>query len=210
MLLFGFSLMAQVDSVQFTNDFRMREGIYLSYADFRNNTPLDKATIKSKANKEQLDFFGKLLDEQEEVVYVKEGKENTVLTDILWGYCQNSTIYIMFHDNFCRIPLFGNLSRFVGIIEIARTPYYGPGITHNNGLITAPAQVKTRETRQFIFDFYTGEFWEYGLDNLKEILIRDPKLYAEFTAYKRRKQKKLIPQYIRKYNEAHPVSFPKN
>ena len=52
------------DSIAFTKDFRLYEGLYLGYQDFRYNWPIPKEKIITKINKDQLDFYSKLIEEE--------------------------------------------------------------------------------------------------------------------------------------------------
>ena len=188
----------------------MKEGIYLYYIDFRNNSPIQKNNIQSKLDKEQLDFLTKITDENDTITYLLQGKELKINTDSIWGFCQNNTVYLNYQKNFCRIPVFGNISHFIAVIEITSNPYYNNNPSYYNyGIGGATMPVKTKEVRQFILDFYSGNVVEFNNANFKEILSRDKKLYTEFTALKKRKQKDQIGIFLRRYNDAHPVFFPK-
>ena len=60
-LSFNANLRAQ-DSVIYSKDFRLYEGIYINYEDLRFNWPIDKEKIITNLPKEQLDFFSKLVE----------------------------------------------------------------------------------------------------------------------------------------------------
>ncbi len=59
-------------------------------------------------------------------------------------------------------------------------------------------------------DFYTGNRVDFNLENLENMLKRDDEIYKEFMALSRKKKKEQANRFIRKYNEKHPVYFPKN
>ena len=209
LLTTGFSF-AQSDSVQFDRNFVLSEGIYLNYFDFRTNQPISKEVIKSKEDKTQLDFLGKTIDKSGYIAFSFEGITHIINTDSIWGYCQNNTIYINYAHNFCRVPVFGNISHFIATVEvIVNNNFYGGPYYSSYGMNASGMPLKTKEIRQFMLDFYSGQIVEFDLDNMLIILSRDKKLYDEFTALKRRKQKDMMGLYIRKYNEAHPISYPK-
>ncbi len=200
---------AQNDSIPFTKNFRLNEGIYLSYSAFRENNPIPKHAIKSKENRDQLEFITKTLEDQEEITFVYNGKDSTLKTDSLWGYCQNNTLYLKYYSNFCRIPVFANLSRFIAVIDVLRTAPNAVNYVNNPmGIPMPPTQVKAHETRQFIFDFYTGEIIDYDLENFKELLTRDQALYKEFSSLRKHQQKKMFQVYLKRYNDMHTIFFP--
>lgn len=202
---------AQTDSVAYGTDFVLKEGIYLSYTDFRKNNPVPKDAIQSKEDKTQLDFIGKAVAENKEITLVYNGNENKLETSKLWGYCQNNALYLNYEGKFYRVPVFGNISHFLGTIEVVNyNNYYGGygmgmgGYPYGGGGM----YVKQRETRQFIFDFYSGDIMEYTLANVEMLVSRDLKLYEEFMQFKKKKRRELMMMYVRKYNAAHPVYFP--
>lgn len=209
LLFFCFSqfLVRAQDSVAYTKDFRLYEGLYLSYQDFRYNWPIPKEKISTKINKDQLDFYSKLVEEQEMIDYTeRDGAEAKVKTEKVWGYCQNNMIYINQDNNFFRIPVFGAVSNFIGTVEVVGySPGYDPFM---NAPINSTA-AKTREIRQYLFDFYSGEIVQFSIEKLEEFLKRDEVIYKEFSALNKKKKKEFATKYIRMYNEKHAVYFPK-
>jgi hypothetical protein len=195
------------DSVAYTKDFRLYEGLYLSYQDFRYNWPIPKEKINTKINKDQLDFYTKLLEEQEMIDYTeRDGAEAKVKTEKVWGYCQNNIIYINQNNNFFRIPVFGSISNFIGTVEVVGySPGYDPFM---NAPINSTAS-KTREIRQYLFDFYSGEIVEFSIEKLEEFLKRDEAIFKEFSTLNKKKKKEFATKYIRMFNEKHTVYFPK-
>lgn len=195
------------DSVAYAKDFRLYEGLYLSYQDFRYNWPIPKEKINTKINKDQLDFYSKLLEEQEMIDYVeRDGAEAKVKTEKVWGYCQNNIIYINQDNNFFRIPVFGAISNFIGTVEVVG---YSPGYDPFMNAPMNSTAAKTREIRQYLFDFYSGEIVQFSIEKLEEYLKRDEAIYKEFSTLNKKKKKEFATKYIRMYNEKHVVYFPK-
>lgn len=195
------------DSVAYAKDFRLYEGLYLSYQDFRYNWPIPKEKINTKINKDQLDFYSKLLEEQEMIDYLeRDGAEAKVKTEKVWGYCQNNIIYINQDNNFFRIPVFGAISNFIGTVEVVG---YSPGYDPFMNAPMNSTAAKTREIRQYLFDFYSGEIVQFSIEKLEEYLKRDEAIYKEFSALNKKKKKEFATKYIRMYNEKHVVYFPK-
>lgn len=194
------------DSIPFTKDFRLYEGLYLGYQDFRYNWPIPKEKIITKINKEQLDFYSKLI-EQEFIEYTeRDGSVTKMKSEQVWGYCQNNIIFINQDKNFYRIPVFGAISNFIGTIEVTNySPGYDPFM---NAPIGSNAN-KVREIRQYLFDFYSGEITPFNIEKMEEYLKRDEVIYNEYNALSKKKKKELATKYIRMYNEKHLVYFPK-
>ena len=87
------NLMSQ-DSIPFTRDFRLYEGLYLNYQEFRVNWPIPKEQIITTINKDQLDFYSKLI-EQDIIEYKeRDGSITKIQSNRVWGYCQNNIIFI--------------------------------------------------------------------------------------------------------------------
>lgn len=194
------------DSIMYNKDFRFYEGLYLSYQDFRYNWPIPKEKIITKINKDQLDFYSKLTESDMIEFEERDGSLSKIEPSKVWGYCQNNIIFINQGKNFYRIPVFGAISNFIGTVEVVN---YSPGY---DPFMNAPMNsraYKTREIRQFLFDFYSGEIVPFSLDKIEEYLKRDEAIYKEFTSLSRKKRKDQATKFIRLYNEKHPVYFPK-
>lgn len=203
---FGFTKLKAQDSIAFTKDFRLYEGLYLGYQDFRYNWPIPKEKIITKINKDQLDFYS-ILIEQEFIEYTeRDGSVSKVKSEQVWGYCQNNIIFINQDKNFYRIPVFGAISNFIGTAEVVN---YSPGYDPFMNAPMSSNAVKTREIRQYLFDFYSGEIAPFNIEKLEEFLKRDEVVYKEFMTLSKKKKKELATKYIRMYNEKHLVYFPK-
>lgn len=194
------------DSVAYSRDFRLYEGLYLGYQDFRYNWPIPKEKIITKINKDQLDFYTKLIEGEFVEYYERDGSVSKVRSEKVWGYCQNNNIFINQNKKFFRIPVFGAISNFIGTVEVIN---YSPGYDPFMNAPIGSTQMKTLEIRQYLFDFYTGDITPFSTEQLEEYLKRDEAVYKEYMALGRKKKKELATKYIRMYNEKHLVYFPK-
>lgn len=194
------------DSVAYSGDFRLYEGLYLGYQDFRYNWPIPKEKIITKINKDQLDFYTKLIESEFVEYYERDGSVSKVRSEKVWGYCQNNNIFINQNKKFFRIPVFGAISNFIGTVEVIN---YSPGYDPFMNAPIGSTQMKTLEIRQYLFDFYTGDIVPFSTEQLEEFLKRDEAVYQEYMALSRKKKKEFATKYIRMYNEKHLVYFPK-
>lgn len=201
-----FNLLKGQDSVAYSKDFRLYEGLYLSYQDFRYNWPIPKEKIVTKINKDQLDFYSKLIEEEMIEFQERDGSVAKIKSESVWGYCQNNIIFINQDKQFYRIPVFGAISNFIGTVEVVN---YSPGFDPFMNAPISSRPNKTREIRQFLFDFYSGEIVPFSIEKVEEYLKRDETIYKEFMALSKKKKKELVTKYIRMYNENHLVYFPK-
>ena len=185
--------------IEYNKDFRFKEGIYLTFRQFKNNTPIPNLSIISKYNKNEINFLSKLVLKNKISYLDSAGKGQEVKTNDIWGYSNNNIVYINYEGGFNRIPIIGNICHFTAIItvynELYETNTYDPG------------GYAAREFRQYILDFETGEVLFYVISNLEVILKRDQQLYDEFSALKKRQKRKSMFIYLRKYNERHPAYF---
>lgn len=207
-VLLGFKAISQGDSLMYSRDFLLNEGLYLTYLDFRHNWPISKEKINSDIKKEQLDFYSKLI-EYEKINYVeRNGKNDIVKSENVWGYCQNNVIYVNLKKSFFRVTTFGAISYFPATVDIN---FYSPGV---GMFIGAPVQTggttNTKELREFLMDFYTGHLFDFSTDQILELMKNDSLIYNEYAALSKKKKRELASKYIRMYNEKHPVYFPKN
>lgn len=190
----------QTDSVMYSPDVRLEDGIYLNYSDFRWNRAVKKQQIISKLDKDQLEFLSKIVFE-EKFSYELEGSMITVESRKVWGYIQNNTLYVNFKGEFYRVPVFGSVSYLVATVLVTTPGFYDPRF----GIATGTSTV--RELREFLMNFYDGQVTEFTLEAAEQLLSRDKTLYGEYTKLGRRRQKEQIYGFIRRYNAQHPVYF---
>lgn len=203
LILDQFVSFSQTDSVIYNSPAPLTEGIYLSHADFRKVSPINKDLVVTTINKDQLDFFGKVMD-GEKLIFSANGKTDSVLTKNVWGYVQSGTLFINYKNNFYRIPVFGSICHFVALVEV---PNYYPGyypVSYGGAVGTS---VKTKEIREFIMNYYDGVAEEQNMEKVEKLLSRDEAVYKEYMKLKKKQRRDQLPRYIRKYNELHPVYF---
>lgn len=200
------------DSVQYSKDYFFNEGIYLNYKDFRQCIAVPRGYILTKIEKNQLEFYNKLFDESDTVVYRAGRGIKIIPVDCVFCYVQNNTVYLNVEGTFCRLPVFGSVCHFIGSITVeafrANGPFYDP-YQNNGGSSITGTPLKSKETRQFLFDFYTGKTLLANIENMEEILKRDPQLFKEYSSLKRRHKNKKIYYFLKQYNQRHPAFFPK-
>lgn len=204
-LSFNVNLRAQ-DSVIYSKEFRLYEGIYINYEDLRFNWPIDKEKIITNLPKEQLDFFSKLVESDMIEYKERDGSVIKIKTEKIWGYCQNNVIFINQENSFFRIPVFGAISSFIGAVAVIN---HSPGFDPFMNTPSNSTAHSIKEFRPFLFDFYSGDITEFSLEKLEEYLSRDISLVNEFKQLRKKKKKEYAAKYIRLFNEKHPVFFPK-
>jgi len=189
---------SQTDSVLYSREYEFREGIYLTIDQFKQNAPILKPSIVSTIPSNQLDFLTQVVEYKNLVFKDSAGKEQTILTNTLWGYCQNRTIYINFNNEFNRVNVIGSLCLFTAIIT--RVSSFNDPINSTYGMNTT-----FDELRQFILDVQTNKVFDFNVKSMEALLVRDNELYKQFMALKRREKSDSIFIYLRRYNEKHPL-----
>jgi hypothetical protein len=204
---FSLSLCAQQKAVEYTRDFEFKEGVYLSFINFKENNPIPRSKIIFRSNGDDKDFLKYVLDNSTLKYIDSTGKEQDVQTNSIWGYCSNGAVYIYHGTDFNRMVVIGSLCHFVATIAVrtASDPY---GYGYNNGFGYNPYPRYVYSTQQFILDFESGNILDFDVERMEEILQRDKGLYEQFELLKKKQKRDSIFLYLRKYNEKHPIYFP--
>ena len=191
---------------KYDSDFMFSDGLYLNKDDFKNNLPIDKSQIISNIDPGDLTYFEQLVDQKSISVFDRVGKELTVETDQIFGFCSNGTVYINHNGSFFRVGIIGSICHFLGTKTISNTmpgPYY-------YGRYYSPIyrQTSTVEPQQYLYNFETGDLLEYNPHNLETMLMGDPAIHDEYAALSRKKKNAKLFYYMRLYNEKHPIYIP--
>lgn len=195
---------SQEKSVQYTRDFEFKEGIYLTFPDFKGNRPIEVSRIVSKYDKTNREFISNLLSKSSFVYIDSAGKEQEVKTEGIWGYCKNGAVHLRYGAEFNRITVIGSISHFVASVQkqvdvsdpfMYNDPFYQP-------------QRYVYVTGQFTLDFETGAIADFTVPGMEALLSRDEELFRQFSALKKRQKRDSIFIFLRKYNERHPIYFP--
>ncbi len=197
-------LCAQPKLVQYDKDFSFRDGIYFTFADFKNNNPIPPSKIIFNSNKNDKDFLKYVLSKTSFTYIDGFGKEVVYKSEEIWGYCSNGVIYINHGVDYSRVTIIGSISHFVATIPMrvgVSDPFY------NNQPFGEREQF-TYVSEQFIIDFESGKVLLFNVENIEVLLSRDEALYKEFLALKKKQKRNSIFLYMRKYNEKHAVFFP--
>jgi hypothetical protein len=214
--------------VKYTPDFRFNDGIYLNFDQVKMNNPIPKAKLLTSVDYNNREFFKKIFKMDKIYFYDNIGVRQEVTKSAIWGYARNGVLNIQIQDNFNRITFVGNICHFVADITSYdsrysnspygyRDPYYSPYGYSNyynpyNSYYSPYRQsnMARTELKQYIIDFESGKVLEFKVDNTELLLMKDDKLYEEYVQLSRKKKKKLMFVYIRKYNEKNPLYLPDN
>ena len=201
--------------VTYTPDYKFKDGLYVSFEDFKNNSPIEKSKIIAPhLNRKDYNFIATLVEEKIIKIYDQLGAEKEIKPKNLWGFCDNGNIYINMDQNFSRLPYIGSLSHFVADKTTYNQNYNNPSYYNRNyynqyNSYGQPTTTRT-ELYQYLLNMDTGGIEEYTLEAVEIALMKDPELHDEFMDLKRKKRRQKMFFYLRKYNQKNPLLVPKN
>jgi len=204
--------------VKYTPEFQFKEGFYLNFEQVKENAPIPKSRILANIGYNENDFFDQVLTKDNISFFDVMGTRKDVKTKNIWGFSRNGVLYVNVNGGFNRVTIVGSICHFVATVTTYNTtyndpyynnPYYNP-YGSNYGYGRYPNRQESKEMKQFIIDFHTGNIMEYDREHLKIIFMQDPELHDEYSNLKKKKQRQLKFYYIRKFNERNPLYFPKD
>jgi hypothetical protein len=221
--------------VQYSPDFKFRDGIYLNFDMVKNNSPIPKARLFTSVDYNDKDFFDQVISAEKIYFYDNMGVRQEIDKDAMWGFARNGVLYVKVQSTFNRITFFGSIIHFVADVTTVSPgynpygyydPYYSPYRSYYSPYYYSPyssryydpyyypggspygSNTTRTDLQMFMIDFESGKSYEYNLENLEALLMKDPELYEEFVSLRNKNQKKMMFVYLRKYNEKHPVLIP--
>lgn len=214
----GSSLLAQQDSlnmVKYTPDYKFRNGLFLNFGQVKNNSPIPSARIVSNKDPGDFNFFRDLVEENTIAYFDEYGSREEVKTSNIWGFAQGGNLFINYNGEFNRIPIIGRVCHFIADVTVYESYYDDPFYYDRYDYYYNPyyyrpynRMSRSKEMRQYIMRFDTGEVLPYDREAIKVILMEDPELYEEYNNLRKRKQRDLMFFFLRRFNEKHPIYLP--
>jgi len=193
------SMVSAQDStwVRYDGSYAFRDGLYFDFQAFRHNAPsVPKAALLTQQDQPVQD----LRSTNGKVTYPDStGARVKVRLEDLWGLCDNGVVYVRVGDGFSRIGMMGSISHLMFDASYRDWGTYGYG-----------TRTYTVEVQRFL-DMETGAFLPVNAGGLRAVLQRDADLVQEFDALpkKQRGKDEAIFLFMRRYNERHPLYFPR-
>ena len=205
----GFALAQGTDSlkrVQYTPDFKFRDGVYLSIEQVKKNQPISRVRIATTIDVEDMNFYGKLLEGNSISLFDDQGLQRDIAKKDVWGFSQNGVLFINYNGDFSRIPVVGSICHFVADKTVVSSPMrFNDPYMNPYGTYYRQAPVATTEQRQYILEFETGQVLDFETNSIQMFLMKDKELLEEFAKLSNKKQRQLKFMYLRKFNEKHPL-----
>jgi hypothetical protein len=192
--------------VVYTPDFVFKRGIYLTYEDFKNNSPLPLSAIKSNLDTNSVHYFKDLLSQRKIYIY-EDGKQRLLRNNEYWGYSDGRRVYCNSYGRFARLDIIGSICFFVKVSPMLdfNDLYYSHAYTHITRRNLMDPGKKTQADK-FIMNFETGEVFLLTKKQLVNLLAKDPELLEDYKKFKGKKDVKTF-MFILKYNQKHPITF---
>jgi len=199
---FAAAIFSQTDTasnmVKYTRDFKFKDGIFMTFNEFKNNEPsvtkFEMIKNKASADENDITLSYNITD--------STGKTRSVSGDNCFGFCNKGVLYFNNGNNgFYRMFIVGALSHYIATqhTSLDNYDYY-----REPSMIA----VSANDVRQYVLDFNTGEAMVFNYKNFKDFLkSHDTDLFQQLEKSKNKRD--MIHFYLLKYNEKHPIYFPK-
>lgn len=221
--------------VAYSPDFKFREGIYLSFEDFKNNDPIPVTHILSDFDIRSIDYLLNVLHSDSFTYYDNLFEERRAAVNKVWGFCANNKINVGINTvdgsnrwedrNWFPLLSVGAYSYFTAIIFVTRFMPPAPGAMmptggismYNDPMFNNQGNYYQESVPiQMLLDFSKGEYIQLATGDLTsispklmaELLRKDEVLLREYVDMSGRDQKQTSMFYIRKFNQRNPIYFP--
>lgn len=195
----------RVDSVPYSFEYLLKEGLYLKLNNFKQNFPIEAEQIIIDYPKDRTDFWDQVMMKRSINYKNSSGRIQKINMNELWGYSINKKVYINTSVGFKKCIIVGSLC----YLDKWQNSTNNVAVVNGKELVDLNAKSIAKIPEKIdVFDMETNSSEELDSGDLKLILAREPELLKEYSAlsYKRRKQTVLL--YLRKYNEKHPLYLP--
>jgi type 1 glutamine amidotransferase len=206
--------------VRYAPGFEFKDGLYLNIEEVRNNDPIPLARIVTDLGSYNKDFINEMHTSEKIILHDDYGIRKFIYTKDLWGYAESGRLYIMAGGQFQRIIIQGSISLFTASATTHEKTKLSQRDTSLNYTTTEDlyrshnrkyyyANV-TGESKEYLFDFQSNTLAAYTVEVLEKLLLRDFELFSEYTSLRKRDKKDRMAEFIRRYNQNHPLYFPVN
>ncbi len=217
LLLLAPLLMSQLPQdttwVRFGPDYSFRDGIYAHFDMVMTNSPIPPSRVVSELEDFNKKFYKTVLSEDYLVLHDNQGVEVSVEIKEIWGYAYKGIMYLQLGGQFHRLLPEGRISRFVASSTIWEELHpidpegYRPYSDHAKRYSPIFVEV-TKRHEIFLLYFEKNTMKAYDPETLLDLLEGDSLLSQEYASLPLRKQKKKMPDFMRRYNESHPIYLP--
>jgi hypothetical protein len=230
-LLVAISCSAQ-NMVEYSSDYVFKDGLYISFQDFKNNNPIPITHILSDFDIRDPNYLDVILNQDSVVYYDNLFEERIIAVEDLWGFCKRNKVFIGFGEkssynnpaffDFYSLMNIGAFSFFTAMESyystMSTSPTMGMGMEYRDPMLNNDITVTESEQVQLILQFSTGKILlakrgdmsHLPADLVLQLIKPDGPLLTEFESLSVRDQKLKGMFFLRRYNERNPIYFPSN
>lgn len=212
--LFSMSIgFAQEDVEYVSEEVILFDGIYRSFADFQNNTPL---TFDSVSTGDNFPAIMRKMSKGE--VFMTDGKGNHLaLLDSVFGMCYKGKPYFYAYGKFTPFIEYGSMC-LVNVTEVYEIdqpriqPRGGIGVSNYGTSVGFGVQINAgKQTASSIVTYginiVTGDMFQMTTKTVEVLLQKNKELYDEYRALPQKKKEKRMAEFIHRYNLIYPYNF---
>lgn len=175
-------------------------GLYLSFNDFINNSPMDFDNVET-----DLEKFINDIKYNKDITIFDGNTSRQIKRDDVWGYSDGNDVYLN------RALLSRNLKLGANTFKMQASPWVKIVTIETLSLIGFASSINTAvysttAISNFILNTRDGLFYDADVKVLKELIADDPELLTELNNDRGSKQARFFT-FLNKYNERHPFHF---
>ncbi|MCB0755172.1 MAG: hypothetical protein H6603_03230 [Flavobacteriales bacterium] len=230
-LLIAISCSAQ-NMVAYSSDYVFKDGLYISFQDFKNNNPIPITHILSDFDIRDPNYLDMILNQDSVVYYDNLFEERIIAVEDLWGFCKRNKVFIGFGEkssfnnpaffDFYPLMNIGAFSFFTAMESyystMSTTPSMGMGLGYRDPMLNNDITVTESEQVQLILQFSTGKILlakrgdmsHLPVDLVLQLIKPDGPLLTEFESLSLRDQKLKGMFFLRRFNERNAIYLPSN
>lgn len=195
-----------LQGVKYNFDYVFKDGIYLTLSDMLNNKPIPYSSTDINPDED----VRTVLPNMNSIVFFNTyGTRQSISPYELWGFCYNGKPYIKWNQGFYLLPYIGTVTHFIANVTVVHETYSDPFYNSYYYSMT-PDRYYTSELRQLLLDTRNGEIRDFSIPVVEDILSSDSFLHDEFVDFSKRRKRKVMFFYLRKFNERQPLYMPEN
>ena len=218
--------------VAYSSDYVFKDGLYISFQDFKNNNPIPITHILSDFDIRDPNYLDMILNQDSVVYYDNLFEERIIAVEDLWGFCKRNKVFIGFGEkssfnnpaffDFYPLMNIGAFSFFTAMESyystMSTTPSMGMGLGYRDPMLNNDITVTESEQVQLILQFSTGKILlakrgdmsHLPVDLVLQLIKPDGPLLTEFESLSLRDQKLKGMFFLRRFNERNAIYLPSN
>lgn len=204
LISFGQNLPAEVIVQQ---NCRLKNGIYLNFSQFAQNTPIPFSKLASDNNPENHSTLNDYLSQRNIFLIDSIGVTSKVSTSTIWGYCFHCSIYVNIGGIFYFLPRINSLTL---VPEKIPDAWFRDKVEMlDESYRDDYSYFQTYENIEVIVDMRDGTLHRFERNEISTLIGSDSELANKYSSLSARKQKRRKLKYIKLFNQRNPLNLHK-